>query len=70
MAKARGAALVDLNLDGLLDIVVVNREADLEIYQNISNINGNWLLLNLHQSGPNPQAVGAWIEIAANGKMA
>jgi hypothetical protein len=68
MAKARGAALVDLNLDGLLDIVVVNREADLEIYQNISDISGNWLLLNLHQSGPNPQAVGAWIEIAANGK--
>ena len=34
MDRSRGAALVDLNLDGKLDLVVVNRNAPVEIYQN------------------------------------
>ena len=29
-ARARGAALADLNLDGLLDLVVVNRRENVE----------------------------------------
>ena len=63
MDRSRGAALVDFNLDGLLDLVVNNRRAPVEIYQNITADAGNWLMLDVRQDGSNPQAVGAWIEI-------
>ncbi|MFQ5623453.1 MAG: CRTAC1 family protein [Paracoccaceae bacterium] len=67
-ARGRGAALEDLNLDGLLDLVVVNRRAPLEIYENITEGAGNWLLLDVSQPAPNPDAVGAWIEVRASGR--
>lgn len=63
MARSRGASLADLNLDGLLDLVVVNRRAPLEIYQNVSKVSGKWLTVELVQTGSNPNAVGAFIEI-------
>jgi hypothetical protein len=62
--KGRGATLSDLNLDGLPDLVVVNRNAAVEIYQNQSSPAGNWLLLSLSQPAPNTGAVGAWIEVS------
>jgi hypothetical protein len=64
MDRSRGAALADLNLDGKLDLVVVNRSAPLEVHQNTTLRTGNWLLLDIRQGGANPQAVGAWIELA------
>ncbi len=63
MARGRGAVLADLNLDGLLDLGVVNRRAPLEVYQNVSNPSGNWLAVQLRQPAPNINAVGAWIEL-------
>ena len=33
--RARGAALVDLNLDGMLDLVVVNRRANVKLWRNV-----------------------------------
>ncbi|WP_435256709.1 CRTAC1 family protein [Thioclava sp. FR2] len=67
--RSRGAGLVDLNADGLLDIVVVNRRASMEIWQNITDGSGNWVGLDLHQPGPNRRAVGAWVELRAGGKV-
>ncbi|THD85894.1 CRTAC1 family protein [Aliigemmobacter aestuarii] len=67
MEKSRGAALADLNLDGRLDIVVVNREAPMEIWQNTTENAGGWLALDLRQDGPNTRAVGAWVEVRATG---
>ncbi len=61
--RSRGAGLVDLNLDGKLDVVVVNRNAPVEINQNVSANGGNWLELDLKEDGVNPDAVGAWIEV-------
>ena len=61
--RGRGAALADLNNDGLLDLAVVNRRAPLEVWQNASTSVGHWLAVTLQQSGPNPDAVGAWIEV-------
>ncbi len=34
-ARARGAALVDLNLDGMLDLVVVNRRENIGLWRNV-----------------------------------
>ncbi len=67
VARGRGAALTDLNLDGRLDLVVVNRNASMEIYHNQTPDTGGWLLVDLAQDGANRNAVGAWIEVKANG---
>lgn len=64
MARGRGAAFEDLNLDGLPDIVVVNRNAPLRVYQNKTEGAGHWLLLALEQPAPNVNAIGAFIEIS------
>lgn len=69
MDKGRGAAFEDLNLDGLPDIVVVNREAPLKVYQNTTAASGNWLLLSLAQPAPNVNAVGAWLEISDGNRL-
>jgi len=63
MARSRGAALVDLNLDGRLDLAVVNRRVPLEVYENAAETPGHWLQVALAQPGPNTHAVGAWIEL-------
>lgn len=63
MHRARGAALVDLNNDGLLDLAVVNRRAAFEVWQNVTATSGNWISIALVQPGPNTQAVGAWVEV-------
>ncbi len=61
-SKSRGAALVDLNNDGQLDLVVVNRGNNLEVSQN-QHQTGNWLLLDVHQIRPNRSAVGNFIKV-------
>ncbi len=62
-ARGRGASLVDLNLDGLLDIVVVNRRAPMAVQQNVTRGAGNWAGIMLRQRGPNTMAVGGVIEV-------
>ena len=68
--RARGAALVDLDLDGLLDLVVVNREAPATLWRNVGAGEssgaapmGHWLAVELEQPAPNVDAVGAWLEV-------
>lgn len=70
--RARGGALIDLNLDGLLDLVVVNRLANVDLWRNVGSGTadeprpmGGWIGLRLHQPGPNPDAIGAWVEARA-----
>ena len=65
--RSRGAVLVDFNLDGLLDLAVNNRRATIEIYENVTPNTGNWLHLSITQPAPNTDAIGAWIEVEANG---
>jgi hypothetical protein len=71
-ARGRGAALADLNLDGLLDLVVVNRRVNVSLYRNVGagtaadpKPMGNWAAIRLQQDGANRDAIGAWVEVAA-----
>ncbi len=66
--RARGAALADLNADGRLDLVVVNRRAPMELWQNVTSDAGGAVQVALRQPGGNSRAVGAWIELEAGGR--
>jgi len=62
--------LADLNADGLLDMVVVNRQDKAQLWRNLgagtpeqSKPMGHWLQLRLQQAGGNRDAVGAWVEV-------
>jgi hypothetical protein len=70
VARSRGAALADFNLDGLLDLVVVNRTENVQIWRNVGAGDaanpepmGNWLAIQPALLGHNQQAVGGWIEV-------
>ena len=67
--RSRGAGLVDLNADGRLDIVVVNRRAPLEIWENATPSTGNWLAVALRGDDGNTQGVGAWVELRSNNRV-
>jgi len=67
LERSRGAALTDLNGDGFLDLAVVNRRAEMELYQN-EGTGGNWLEVELRGPAPNTQGVGAFVEVEAGGR--
>jgi enediyne biosynthesis protein E4 len=78
--RGRGGMMVDLNGDGLLDMLVVNRWDKAQLWRNVGAgtadkplAMGRWLQLRLKQTGANRDAVGAWVEVdlgpAANGRI-
>lgn len=74
--RARGAALVDFNLDGMLDLIEVNRSEPLRLWRNVGRGDeaspepiGDWVALRLSQTGANTDAIGAWIEVRVGGRM-
>ncbi|OYU39830.1 MAG: hypothetical protein CFE33_10805 [Pseudorhodobacter sp. PARRP1] len=64
---SRGAALADLNADGLMDLVVVNRREPVQIWRNTTKSANHWLTLTLTQPAPNTDAIGAWVEVKMHG---
>jgi hypothetical protein len=69
-AKGRGAALVDFNLDGLLDLVEVNFKSPVLLWRNVGSGDvakpaamGHWLGLRPVQPAPNRDAIGSWMEV-------
>lgn len=63
--RGRGAALADFDLDGRLDILVLNRRAAMEIYRNETQNVGHWLAVVLLQEGGNRNAIGARVTVGA-----
>jgi hypothetical protein len=70
LARSRGGVVVDLNLDGLLDVVVVDRRENVKVWRNLGHGGtggtepmGNWLAVDIEQPGPNSDAIGSWIEV-------
>lgn len=68
MRPGRGGAVLDLNDDGWLDLVVVNRNAPVEVWRNLGHDGaGNWIAIDPRQPAPNIHAVNGWAEVRANG---
>ena len=69
--RGRGAAVADLNLDGLLDLVQVNYGAPVRIWRSTGSGDsdnpamGHWLGVQLSEPGANRDAIGSWIEVKA-----
>jgi hypothetical protein len=68
--RGRGGALVDLNLDGMLDLVRLDFGNPVKLWRNVGrgdaakpNQMGGWLALRLSEPGPNRDAIGAWVEV-------
>ena len=74
--RGRGGLMVDLNGDGLLDAVIVNRWDKAKVWRNVGAGNaaapkplGHWLQIRLRQDGGNRDAVGAWLEVDGGGRI-
>ena len=68
--RGRGGMLADLNGDGLLDMLAVNRWDKAQVWRNVGAGSaeqpkpmGHWLQLRLRQPGGNRDAIGAWVEV-------
>lgn len=69
--RSRGAALVDFNLDGRLDLVLAKYGAPVQLWRNDAplpvkvptTLPGHWVSLRLHQPGPNVDAIGGVLEV-------
>jgi hypothetical protein len=75
-ARGRGAAAVDLNLDGLLDLVKVNRRVNVNLWRNVGSGTadepapvGTWTAIELLQPGPNRDAIGSWISVKVGDRI-
>ncbi len=73
-ARGRGAALADLNLDGLPDLVEVNLGTPVGLWRNVGSGNadqpvpmGHWIAIRLQQPSPNRDGIGSWIEVRVGG---
>jgi enediyne biosynthesis protein E4 len=67
--RSRGAALADLNDDGLLDLVEVKVDEPVGAWRNVGGGTadapaqmGHWLAIRLRQDGPNRDGIGSEIE--------
>ncbi|WP_052161677.1 ASPIC/UnbV domain-containing protein [Hoeflea sp. BAL378] len=68
--RGRGAVVEDFNMDGMLDLLVVNREHPASLFRNLGAETdwghrpmGNWVKIELDNGKINPDAVGSLISV-------
>jgi hypothetical protein len=66
--KGRGALIEDFNLDGMIDLAVINRGQPVSLFRNLgagpaARPMGNFLGIELRQDGANRAAIGAMVNI-------
>jgi len=74
--QGRGALIDDFNLDGQLDLLVVNRAAPVSLFRNLGAEDGsggvrpmgNWTEIRLIEPNPNRNAVGAHVAVKTGTK--
>ena len=66
----RGAIVEDFNADGMLDLLVVNRKHNINLFRNLGSQTewghrpmGNWLKVELDNGDINPMGIGATISV-------
>src|SRR5216117_4209910 len=65
-----GAAYVDLNNDGKLDLVVNNIDAPASIYENVAtDTSAHYLTVVLQGEPPNRRGLGASLTLTADGRQ-
>ena len=57
--SSRGAAFDDFNLDGLVDVVILNSDSFAQVLQNTTGGKNNWLVIELVGTSDNRDAIGA-----------
>lgn len=65
--KGRGASFADFNGDGALDILVVNRNQPVRVFQ--GRTSGNWIAIEPRILGANTFAVGAVVEVRVGARV-
>lgn len=69
--RGRGGALVDLDLDGRLDLLEAFYDAPARIWRNLGPAaddaasGAHWLAVRVRQPAPNVDAIGGWLEVRA-----
>jgi len=73
--RGRGASVADFNADGLLDLLVVNRQSPVSLFRHSgfasehgARKGGNWLAVELKQADTNAHALGAKLAIKTGNK--
>lgn len=65
---SRGLAFADYDRDGDLDLLIANRGAEVDLVRNDTPGRGNWLRLKLRGVKCNRNAIGARVEVTAQGR--
>ncbi|MEZ5332983.1 MAG: CRTAC1 family protein [Thermoanaerobaculia bacterium] len=67
---SRGLATGDLDGDGDLDLVIVNSDQPVEVYENVGDHEGAWLQVDLSAAVSAPQGIGARVRALAGDRRA